>query len=390
MFPNDAPPVQVIPSGAQRIADALIRLPQLTELDVNSTFRGPLGSENLARAIANTPRLTLLDCSNRRFWGIGGLGSALERTPLLRTLNLENTDLDPSSTELLAAGLVYVPGLSVLHVERNKIGPAGARHLAAGLAFTPLLTFLDVSGNNIGDAGLAALADGLRHTPGLTRLDVSRNEQHAAGVTALAEGLRHTPRLTALRINQGCHCSAGVSALAAALQHTPCLAELRMDGVVGFQPGPPLPEPKPGPWTGRGDPDGTAAAAALAAGLRHVAGLTELSVRNGLPPQAVAALLAGLGHTGLRRLHLTHKEGFADLRTKLPARECAEEEAAAAPLVEWLPRATALQELRYSPCGCSCACAQVYLQQGANAHWRVAPRAFLCARAHARTRLRHA
>ncbi|CAE7908129.1 NLRC3, partial [Symbiodinium microadriaticum] len=156
----------------------------------------------------------------------------------VRTLRLNECDVDNKVGSLLAEALEENRCLRVLSLCRNRIGPAGAAKLAEVLRTNHSLTKLDLSKNPLGDEGAENLAAGLCQSRALSSLDLQVTQIGDAGAVALAASLREA-RLRELHLRDNLIGDKGAQSLADAL-HSSTLALLDLSfnrhiGALGVQ-----------------------------------------------------------------------------------------------------------------------------------------------------------
>ena len=205
----------------------------------------------------------------------------------LKTLNLQESNINASSAEVLADYLKHCSNLQTLNLRNNNIGTNGAEALADCLKHCTNLQTLDLGHNHgICDNGAEALADGLKHCTNLQTLDLVGNNIGANSAEALADGLKHCTNLQTLDLLGNKIGANGAEALADCLKHCTNLQTLNL----GF------------------NNIGDNGAEALADGLKHCTNLQTLNLENNnIGANGAEALADGLKHcTNLQTLDLVY------------------------------------------------------------------------------------
>jgi hypothetical protein len=118
----------------------------------------------------------------------------------LRSLHLNNEDIDDDGAAALAQELQVNTSLQELHLNDNEIGDAGAVALALALQVNTSLQMLFLSDNCIGDSGATALAQALPVQKSLRGLYLTNNSIGDSGAAALAQALQVNKSLQELNL----------------------------------------------------------------------------------------------------------------------------------------------------------------------------------------------
>ena len=141
--------------------------------------------------------------------GAQALATALQKLPQLTTLNLNLGDnhLGDAGAQALATALAQMTNLQALNLDLwgNNISSEGAQYIATALQNLPNLTslHLDLSENPVGYAGTKAIATALQNVPNLTNLHLNLlyNNIDAQTTQYIAIALEYLPNLTNLLLN---------------------------------------------------------------------------------------------------------------------------------------------------------------------------------------------
>lgn len=198
------------PVGATRIASFVIKHPDKIEtwylagncIDTSSF-------KTLATAFITSPSITNIWLKRNPLGpkSIAALVELITRTPHLRTLDLDQTELSDAGVAELFAGLAEknLPGLLLrnLYLNGNGIGASACKSIATYLSSSNCsLQSLYASNNPVGDAGAQALAAGLVNNKSLLRLSLKSCGLKSAGATAIMKALTLHPCITTLDIGQ--------------------------------------------------------------------------------------------------------------------------------------------------------------------------------------------
>ena len=125
--------------------------------------------------------------------GIKAVARALQRCPLLKTLNLYTNQIGDDGCKELATAMAMLPALQGVDLGNNQISNSGVILLTTAIPKCRALKKLSLYGNNVGDAGVDALIAAVRdpQSPrGLTSISVARNRDvSAAAKTRLENAL---------------------------------------------------------------------------------------------------------------------------------------------------------------------------------------------------------
>jgi len=102
--------------------------------------------------------------------------TCLPRTPALKKLKLQTTNMNHRQLTQLAALLKHLPELRVLDLSENCITAKGIRALARQLHNLPALHTLALHGNNFGNHGIRALSHSLQHLHALRFLTLWKKD----------------------------------------------------------------------------------------------------------------------------------------------------------------------------------------------------------------------
>jgi Ran GTPase-activating protein (RanGAP) involved in mRNA processing and transport len=195
--------------------NALLSGSRLTDLDIHSN---PLGDQ-----------------------GIAFLARALELSPFLTTLTIEDTYMSENGPgpEYIAKAYKANPRLIKLNIAGNQIGADGAWWLADALLKenATALTDLDLSNNWIGDRGVWHLAECLKGNATLANLAINRVRCGDTGASSLSKALEANASLRHLRLDSNVIGPHGVWHLAEALKKNTTLTSLDMaeqEGGIGY------------------------------------------------------------------------------------------------------------------------------------------------------------
>ena len=193
----------------------------------------------------------------------------------LRSLYLNDNDLQPTASVILARELRYNASLQFLDLSSNSIGDQGASALSAVLIANSTLETLDIASNGISHRGLDCLAVGMRHNRCLKSLELSFNGFGDAACESLRAALHQNQSIEYLGLGfNGIMCS-GASSLARGLVNSRSLQRLELS------------------YNALGD----AGAAELGAVLPHTSVLQTLGlVSNGITDVGATALAEGLAN----------------------------------------------------------------------------------------------
>lgn len=204
--------------GAIAVADIVAASPDLAEFRFSSSRGGREGGIALAAALASTRKLQRLDVSDNMFGLPGSLALcrmlAGPASAHLRELNLSDIGMGDVGAEALAQNLAQsscVGALQSLALVANDIGPKGAKHVASVLPLLPALKTLRLEENELEDEGVAWLVTGLadrqKHLPagaaeGLAVVNLSQACLTAPAVLSAARELvQALPSLTTLDLS---------------------------------------------------------------------------------------------------------------------------------------------------------------------------------------------
>jgi hypothetical protein len=116
----------------------------------------------------------------------------------LRTLSLQNCQIQPVGAIALGQYLPALQALESLRLRMNKLGPDGMQALSQALTQMPQLESLDIGYNYIKDEGARYLSASLAQLPKMRQLLCARNDLGWAAVQQLGETLAKLPRMEKL------------------------------------------------------------------------------------------------------------------------------------------------------------------------------------------------
>jgi Ran GTPase-activating protein (RanGAP) involved in mRNA processing and transport len=119
------------------------------------------------------------------------IANALVTNRALKTIGLDNNEINDTGILAIAAALNVNTVLTKLFVNGNAIGPDGAIALAETLRRNSSLQVLELGQNCIGDNGTMAIADALKRNVTLTKLDLVSNNIRDKGARAMLKTLKN-------------------------------------------------------------------------------------------------------------------------------------------------------------------------------------------------------
>ncbi|XP_078700660.1 uncharacterized protein LOC144927215 isoform X2 [Branchiostoma floridae x Branchiostoma belcheri] len=131
------------------------------------------------------------------------LVSVLKNVPDLRALDLSDTNLTPSSLQLLVLGFIHMSMLEELDLSGNYyLGDDGMEVLLAGLSNVPNLAVLRLRKVGMTAVGMSSLAPYMRHLEGLREIDISHNDNGDTGLESLTKVIHNFRNMQVLILRQ--------------------------------------------------------------------------------------------------------------------------------------------------------------------------------------------
>eukprot|EP00933_Yihiella_yeosuensis_P034216 TRINITY_DN27729_c0_g1_i1.p1 TRINITY_DN27729_c0_g1~~TRINITY_DN27729_c0_g1_i1.p1 ORF type:complete len:1011 (-),score=156.75 TRINITY_DN27729_c0_g1_i1:149-3181(-) len=118
---------------------------------------------------------------------IEALAVSMQRSQVLRSLNVRANDLREEGGLLLTQAVFHCPELQELNLSANQIGPVNATKVMQ--AAQKSLMILDLSRNGLGCSGAKGVAENLKECLAITELRLSQNGIRDDGAEALGEAL---------------------------------------------------------------------------------------------------------------------------------------------------------------------------------------------------------
>ena len=185
--------------GISELAKHLHNVPLLKELQLSDTKMGEEEITAVAHSLQNVTQLSELGLSkNPLGHGISELAKHLHNVPLLKELQLSDTKMGEEEITAVAHSLQNVTQLSELGLSKNPLGH-GISELAKHLHNVPLLKELQLSDTQMGEEEVTALARTLVYVPELKYLKLDKNPL-VRGVSELIDYVSSSSRLRGLSL----------------------------------------------------------------------------------------------------------------------------------------------------------------------------------------------
>ncbi|XP_043563086.1 NLR family, CARD domain containing 5 isoform X2 [Chiloscyllium plagiosum] len=184
--------------GVMKLADVLPVMKHLKILNLTQNNITATGGERLAQALKQCPSVEEIHLSTNKIGDQTAkkLSEALPKLPYLKTLNLHSTELSSDGGEILAQHLALCSSIEVISLPENHIGNKGVMELAMALQKMTSLKTLDLRLNRFDDRVAAELTAGLVCCPSIEEVILSWNDIGDEGAVRLADAL---PRMLCLK-----------------------------------------------------------------------------------------------------------------------------------------------------------------------------------------------
>ncbi|GCC33448.1 hypothetical protein chiPu_0011917 [Chiloscyllium punctatum] len=205
--------------GVMKLADVLPVMKHLKILNLTQNNITATGGERLAQALKQCPSVEEIHLSTNKIGDqtVKKLSEALPKLPCLKTLNLHSTELTSDGGEILAQHLALCSSIEVISLPENHFGNKGVMELAMALQKMTSLKTLDLRLNRFDDRVAAELTAGLVCCPSIEEVILSWNDIGDEGAVRLADALPRMQCLKKLDLEGNKITAAGAEKLAASL-----------------------------------------------------------------------------------------------------------------------------------------------------------------------------
>ncbi|XP_035676346.1 NLR family CARD domain-containing protein 4-like [Branchiostoma floridae] len=211
------------PDQTSRLVSVLMNVPGTRALDLSDTEVTPSSLQVLVQGFSHIPLLEELDLSYNRALGDDGmevLQSGLSSVPRLTVLRLRDVGMTAVGMESVAPSMRHLAELEELDISWNEICDTGLDSLIAVLSVFTAMQVLVLAGTDISATGMRKLVPVLCQLTRLIKLDISENQGIGNPVFECLVDI--LPRLTAMKVlnlSQTGISDRGISALIKALPH---------------------------------------------------------------------------------------------------------------------------------------------------------------------------
>ncbi|ORX73659.1 RNI-like protein [Linderina pennispora] len=231
-----------VKASLEALAEALVELPELTELNLSDNAFGPLGATAMAPFLSKHTGLQVLKLNNNGLGIQGGQTIAaalvecqkeclrLGRPAALHTLICGRNRLENGSAPAFANAFGTLKSMRHVSMPQNGIRPEGIAELVAGLANNESLATLDLQDNTFTATGSKALAEALAGWQALEVLNVGDCLLGAEGGRLVAEALGQRASLKNINMQYNEIEMDGALALAESVRRLKALVNLELNG----------------------------------------------------------------------------------------------------------------------------------------------------------------